>query len=107
VLQVPAPVAEQVTPTDPTVGGTTSAIDAVPGPVPSLVTVIVYVIAWPTIYDELFADFVSVKWGLAPALIVGVEAGPPPHCVEQPGVVGVMVAVLVTTPTLVTAPVTV
>jgi hypothetical protein len=41
VVHVPVPVAVQVTTTDPTVGGTTSAMVAVPGPVPSLVTVIV------------------------------------------------------------------
>jgi hypothetical protein len=41
VVHVPVPVAEQVTPTEPTVDGTASAIDADPGPVPSLVMVIV------------------------------------------------------------------
>jgi hypothetical protein len=41
VVHVPPPVVEHVTPTDPTVDGTVSAIVAVPGPLPLLVTVIV------------------------------------------------------------------
>jgi hypothetical protein len=98
VVQVPVPFAEHVTPTEPTVDGTVSAIVAVPGPEPVLVTVIVYVIGCPTMYDVESAIFVCVNTGLAAALMVGVDAEPPPHCVEQPGVVGVTVAVLATAP---------
>jgi hypothetical protein len=41
VLQVPPPAVEHVTATDPTVVGTESLIDAVPGPQPVFLTVIV------------------------------------------------------------------
>jgi hypothetical protein len=56
-------------------------------------------------YDVLSATFVCAKNGFPAALTV-VDATPPPHCVEQPGVVGDTVAALVTTPDPVTTPVT-
>jgi hypothetical protein len=56
-------------------------------------------------YEDWSATLVWVNTGLLLALIVGVEAVPPPHCVEHPGVVGDTVAVLVSAPALVTTPV--
>jgi hypothetical protein len=53
------------------------------------------------------ASLVWPKSGLSLALMVAVEAVPPPHWVEQPSVVGVTVAAFVTTPAPVTTPVTV
>jgi hypothetical protein len=96
-----------VTTSEPTVEGTVSASVAVPGPVPLFLMMIVYVIGWPTMYEVVSAVLVCVNTGLAPALMVGVEADPPPHCVEQPGVVGDTVAVFVTFPEDVTTPLTV
>jgi hypothetical protein len=58
-------------------------------------------------YDDKFALFVCAKSGLAPAATAGVEAVPPPHWVEQPGVVGETVTALVSVPVAVTTPVTV
>jgi hypothetical protein len=65
------------------------------------------VIGWPTMYDVWSAVLVCVNTGLPAAVIVEVEAFPPPHCVVQPVVVGVTVAVFVTAPAAVTTPVTV
>jgi hypothetical protein len=56
-------------------------------------------------YDAWSATFVCVNTGLSLALIVGVDASPPPHCVEHPGVVGDTVAAFVSAPGLVTTPV--
>ena len=58
-------------------------------------------------YDSWSALLVWVNTGLAEAVIGPVDAGPPPHCVEHPGVVGEMVAVLATLPAAMTAPLTV
>jgi hypothetical protein len=62
-------------------------------------------------YEVRSASLVCPKNGLAAADVGGVDAGPPPHWAFgagwQPGVVGVIVAVLATLPAPDTTPVTV
>jgi hypothetical protein len=58
-------------------------------------------------YDVLSATLVWVNTGLPTAEVADVVASPPPHCVEQPGDVGLTVAVFDTSPAATTAPVTV
>jgi hypothetical protein len=79
VSHVPPPVVVHETETDPTVAGTVSATVAVPGPVPVLVTAIVYVIGCPTIYEGESVVFVWVNNGGPTAGVGGVAASPPPH----------------------------
>jgi hypothetical protein len=64
-------------------------------------------------YDDAFAVFVCVNTGFGTALIAGVEVVPPPQTPGTGGfgvhaaVVGVIVALFVALPALITVPLTV